>query len=116
MSDVPPPPDGLEPPLWAVDSLAHKEEKLFPDEQALRGQKAKNDLTWLWVYGWVVVAMMIVFALLFLSSIVSWAWHYVMPVSWSWLTDDQLSKIQSVIFSGSLGGIVSIIAQKQLSK
>ena len=116
MSDVPPPPDGHEAPLWAEDSLAHNEAKFFPYEDKLRGQKAKNDLTWLRVYGWVVVAMMIVFALLFLSSIVSWAWHYVMPTRWGWLNDDQLSKIQSVIFSGSLGGIVSIMAQKQLSK
>lgn len=115
-SEVPKPPDPPDPPLWAKDSLAVKEERLFPDESALRGQRAKNDLNWLRVYGWVVVAMMIVFALLFLASIVAWAWHYVMPVGMAWLTEDQLSKIQSVIFSGSLGGIVSLIAQKQLSK
>ena len=114
---VPPQPDAVEPPLWAPkDALARGEERFYPDEQALKGQKAQNDITWLKAYGVVIVVLMVVFALLFILSIVAWAWHYITPTYWSWLIDDQLSKIKTVIFSGSLGGIVSIVAQKQLSK
>ena len=111
-----PPPDSGEPPSWANDLLAKAEEKNWDKEGKLRGQKEKNDLLWLKAYGIVIIALMIVFALLFLGSIIAWAWHYVMPEYWGWLSPEQLSKIQSVIFSGSLGGIVSLIAQKQLSK
>jgi hypothetical protein len=117
VSDNPvPPPDFDEPPKWMDTSLAKAEDSNFDNEGRLRGQKERNDLLWLRIYGWVVVSMMIIFSLLFLTSLISWAWHYTMPLSLHWLTDDQLSKIQSVIFSGSLGGIVSIVAQKQLSK
>lgn len=111
-----PPPDHQEPPAWFKDQRAQKEERYYPDEDRLSGQRRKNDLLWLGVYGFMVVALMVLFALLFVGSLVAWAWHYIAPVSWGWLTPDQLSKIQSVIFSGSLGGIVSFIAQRQLSK
>lgn len=113
---VPPPPDNPEPPSWVGDTLAKGEERNYPNEDALKGQRHKNDMVWLQVYGWVVVALMCFFAFLFIVSIFAWAYHYVMPVSYCWLNDEQLSKIQSVIFSGSLGGVVAAVAQRQLDK
>ena len=44
---------------------------------------------------------MVVLTLIFVASIVSWTWHYLTPADWHWLTADQLSRIQSVIFSGT---------------
>ncbi len=114
---VPPPPPEYENELpWADDTLAKEEDKYWADEEKLRGQKTKNDILWLKVYGFVVVMIMVIFAMLFLGSLTAWAFHYLTPICWHWLDDNQLSKIQSVIFSGSLGGIVSFVAQKQLSK
>lgn len=117
MSDqeLPPPTESdLNPPAWADMSMAVREEKSWPDEKALQGVKRKNDVLWHRTYGIVVVIMMIFLVLIFIASLGVWVFHYVTP--WQFLTSDQLSKIQSVIFSGSLGAIVSAYMQRQLSK
>lgn len=112
---VPPPPQGTAlSPAWAKDSKAKLEEKYWSDEDRLRGVKLKNDILWHQVYGWVVVALMIFFVLTFCVSLAVWILHYVSP--WGWLTPEQLSKIQSVIFSGTLGAIVSAYMQKRLTQ
>ena len=110
-----PPPSGRESlPAWVKMDNAKQEEKYWADEDKLRGAKQKNDLLWLRYYGWVIVALMVFFVVVFIVTLGVWVIHHITP--WSWLTADQLSKIQSVIFSGSLGAIVSAFMQKQLSK
>jgi hypothetical protein len=56
------------------------------------------------------------FTLLFMTTLGTWTWHYIVASDYGWLTEDQLSKIQSIIFSGSLGAIVSGILPRQLAK
>ena len=111
-----PPPEQGEPPEWSKDSLARKEIKYWPDEERLSNQRNKNQLRWLKLYGFLVVVLTCLFTSMFVFGLVAWTWHYVTPASWAWLTENQLSKIQSVIFSGSLGAIVSAIVQRQLAK
>jgi hypothetical protein len=101
-------------PPWAINELAKKEEKNWPDEDALRGIKRKNDILWHKVYGIAVVVVMVVLVAVFIASLAVWVIHYITP--WHFLSEEQLSKIQSVIFSGSLGAVVSTYMQKQLSK
>ena len=103
-----------ESPLWADNALAKKEERLWSSEEKLKGVKDRNDIWWHTCYGIVVVVVMIVLVLVFLASLAAWVIHQITP--WQFLTPDQLSKIQSVIFSGSLGAIVSSYMQKQLNK
>jgi hypothetical protein len=111
-----PPPEDPDPPEWANQSRAKNEEKEWSNEDQLRGAKHKNDMLWLSCYGWLVVAATIFFTLLFMASLGAWSWHYLAPVGMTWLTPDQLSKIQSVVFSGSLGAIVTSIMRKQMEK
>lgn len=115
MQDVPPPedPDVFFP--WAALD-AKREEREWEHETALRGQETKNQVWFLKAYGIALVIFLSVFAALFLGSLVSWSAHYLLPEYWHWLTPDQLSKVQSVLFSGSVGGVISIMAQKHLSK
>ena len=98
---------------WADNSAAVLEDKSWP---GLDEVKARNDSIWLRVYGWILVALTVTFAVLFIVSIISWSWHYLGPVYWHWLNEQQLSKVQSVIFSGGLGAILSSMVQKQMSK
>lgn len=110
-----PPPDGADSvPAWAKDENAKKEERFWANEDLLKGVKMGNDILWHRVYGWVVIALMIFFVFVFVASLGVWIFHYLAP--WGWLKADQLSKIQSVIFSGSLGAIVSAFMQRQLGK
>lgn len=105
------------PPSWvSADDPAQKEVSKWDNQKVLLDQKTNNDLNFLKVYGWVLVVLTIVFAFLFIASLVSWACHYVMPEGWGWLKDNQLSKIQSIIFSGTLGAIVSTVVGRQISK
>lgn len=112
-------PDDLEPlptkPSWAQDGRAKAEEKNWADEPAIRGQKVTNNVLWLKIYGWILAGITITFSLLFVGSRLAWAAHYLLPISCHWLSADQLTKIQSVLFSGGMGAVLSSIAQKQLA-
>jgi hypothetical protein len=111
-----PPPDTTALPGWADQSRAKAEVKGWTDEDKLRGQRHKNDMLWLSCYGWIVVGLTVMFTLLFVSSLLAWTWHYVAPQTWAWLTPEQLSKIQSIIFSGSLGAIVTSVIKRQIDR
>ena len=114
-SEVPPPPDGLaDSPSWADDSDAKQEEKLWAKEEKLRGTHIDNDITWARIFGYIVASLMVFFTVLFVGSLGAWFFHYLTP--WSWLSTDQLSKIQSVVFSGTIGAVVSSYAQKHVEK
>lgn len=113
---IPPPPKGADSsPKWAGDPKAKAEEKNWTDEEALKGQKRTNQLWLLKTLGFIVPVFMVTFALIFLGSLLAWSLHYILPAGYGWLTPEQLSKIQSVIFSGALGAIVSGYAQKYIS-
>ncbi|MBB6262520.1 hypothetical protein FHS77_003096 [Paenochrobactrum gallinarii] len=113
--ELPPPTEAdKSPPRWADTSMSRKEEANWDDVDKLQGVKASNDILWHKCYGLIVVFLMVFFVLVFVASLGAWIIHQITP--WCWLTPEQLSKIQSVIFSGSLGAIVSSYMQKQLQK
>lgn len=101
-------------PTWARDNKARLEEKYWGNDDKLKNARVDSDVLWHKWYGRAVVVMMIFFVLVFMSSLGVWVFHYITPLKW--LSEEQLSKIQSVIFSGSLGAIVSGYMQKQMSK
>ena len=109
---IPNPPG--ESPSWASSINALREERKWNDEDSLRGQKATNELWALKAIGCATVILILFFALIFMASLGAWIWHHVMPCEWFWLTPEQLSKIQSVIFSGAIGAVVSAYAQKHM--
>lgn len=99
-------------PQWATVD-ARKEDKKWDE---LEETKRNNDKRWLVVYGWVLLAITIAFSLTFLVALLSWAFHYIAPYGWHWLDDAQLGKIQSVLFSGGMGAIISSIIRAQIGK
>lgn len=99
-------------PKWATGE-AEREERGWDDLETVRKQ---NDVRWLAVYGWVLLVLTIAFAATFVLALLAWAFHYLAPVCWHWLTDPQLSKIQSVLFSGGMGAVISAIIRGQLGK
>ena len=107
-----PPNDG---PAWAQSRDAIREERQWDDEDALRGQRSKNDLWALTAVGIATVCLIIFFAVIFIMSLGAWIMHQVMPESYFWLSEAQLSKIQSVIFSGAIGAVVTSYAQKHMN-
>lgn len=102
--------DVTSPPIWARVA-AIKEDRKWPE---LDEVKRNNDRRWLVVYGWVLVCVTVVFAAIFLSAFVAWSIHYLTP--YTWLDEPQLNKIQSILFSGGMGAVVTSIVRSQISK
>lgn len=99
-------------PAWA-DVAARREKKEWSD---LDGVKQTNNRWWLRVYGIILVLATVILFLLFMISLIFWSWHYLAPENLHWLSEGQLQKIQSVLFSGGMGAILSSIVQKQIGK
>lgn len=61
--------------------------------------------------GMVFIAAMYFFSGLFALSIGLWFWHFLAPAEWCWISDEHLGRIQSVVFSGGLGAVLSGLVQ-----
>lgn len=92
---------------------AKKENNEWADLEKI---KLKNDESWLRKYGLLLNIFTITFSLLFLIALLIWSWHYLMPENLRWLNVENLGKIQSVLFSGSMGAIISGIIKSQVDK
>ena len=82
----------------------------------LRGQKTTNELWALRAIGAATAILIGFFVLIFIASLGAWIWPKVGPVCWHWLQDSQLADIQSVIFSGAIGAVVTSYAQQYIKK
>lgn len=109
---IPDPPD--ESPRWAVPFRAIQEERKWPDEEALEGQKGTNKLWALRAIGVATFFLILSFVVAFIATFLAWAWHQIGPQECLWLTESQLSKIQSVIFSGAIAAVATSYAQKHI--
>jgi hypothetical protein len=113
--EVPPPPESAGAnPSWADNSRAKSEEKNWNNEQKLKDATEKNSLRYIKVIGYIVPIFMIMASILFISAIAVWAVHILTPIEF--LKPEQLSKIQSILFSGSLGAVISSYAHKHILK
>lgn len=125
MSSLPPEADGAQQavpkpdlPLgsaWFKDpaSLAAQEEAGWED---LDKVKVNNDRNWLKVYGRIVITITIVFTGIFLLSLLAWSSHYLLPEKCFWLSEKQLGKIQSILFSGGMGAVISTVIKRQMDR
>ncbi len=90
----------------------------------LEDVKLNNDKWWFTCYGWLLVSITIAFGLSFLIAFGIWTWHHLTPHCpdlsapgcWQWLDEQQLGKIQSVLFSGGMGAIISGVIRGQMKK
>lgn len=99
--------------LWARGSNSAKEDRQWDElEEIRRG----NDKRWLKHYGWMVICLAWTFVFLLGAALVVWAVHHLAPASWHWLQEPALHKIQTTLFSGSLGAVVTGVLRIQLSK
>lgn len=108
-----PPPEWAQGEEWKLDPDAEAEKSKWPDPASLQGTKDENTLRLLRHSGRIAVCLMWFFAFVFVASMAVWLFHFLTP--WGWLTEPQLSKIQTVVFSGSLGALVSAFAQKHIA-
>lgn len=102
-------------PSWLSTHKAKEEDINWEDENTLKGQKLKNQFYFTKTIGVIALIVISVFSIIFLTAFVVWALHFILPDSRHWLSPEQLSKIQSMIFSGAMGAIVSSYLKKQVN-
>jgi len=83
---------------------------------ALDEIRLTNDSRWLRSYGWLMMLFTWTFGLAFIAAFFIWGWHYCASPQYRWLQSAELDKIQSVLFSGGMGAIISGIIRAQISK
>ena len=72
----------------------------------------KNKIGVLQHSGILVIVALWLFSLAFAFTFCIWLWHFLASSSYGWLNGDQLSKIQTLIFSGTLGAVASSVIQR----
>lgn len=113
---VRPPGEWLREGAWDTDPMASFEVQNEPRLDVVQTAHQKNQVAVITHSGYLIIGAMYFFAFLFFLALGSWTYHYIMPESWHWMTEAQLGKIQSIIFSGSLGAITTSIAAKYFKK
>jgi hypothetical protein len=109
-SKIPPPSaEFVKEAPWDDDAMARFETEMDPLEAQILQREALNRLKFLKASGTIVVLAVYLFAGILAASFIVWSWHYITP--WAFLTEEQLAKIQSVIFSGTLGAVVATLAR-----
>lgn len=102
--------------VWQAESRVSGETQEWDNEKAIQNARDENTVSFLHHSGWIGIVFMYFVALVFIISIAIWFVHFLVPDQWQWLTETQLSKIQTVIFSGSFGAILSAYAQRHLNQ
>ncbi len=87
---------------------AQNEDDNWTNVDLITQQKNDNTLNELKLMGWIVWILMLLLCCLFVGFLGTWAWHFLIPTYWHWLSPDQIEKIESIIFSGTLGAMASI--------
>jgi hypothetical protein len=113
---VPPPPElsgGV-----TDDSKAKQEEAAFAgfnyDDLAKKNDHGRRER----VRDHLLRAVLIIFWLLIaltVSAILIYGYHQFMPTGWHWLTERQIDKLQTIIFSGAIAGFMGNVAKRYLN-
>ncbi|GAB5387138.1 MAG: hypothetical protein Alpg2KO_01060 [Alphaproteobacteria bacterium] len=91
------------------ESLADQNHRLNKADRELDSKLHQDNRTIL--YGWSIRSIMIVVTLILLMMMMAWAWHILAWKGGHWLTPDQFSTLQGLLF-----GIVSFLLGDGLNK
>jgi hypothetical protein len=97
---------------WQDDSLADFETNVDHLEDQIRAQEKQNRLNFTVALGKIVIWAVYTASALLILGVVILAFHYMTP--WDFLSESDLHKLQSIIFSGALGAMISTIAKQYI--
>lgn len=98
-----------------TDETAKKEAAAVASGQYDEREEARSDRLRHHVHLVMVCAIWAAAALVGFA-VFSVAWHYLMPPQWEWLTDSQLNKLQTFLFSGFAGAIIGFCGRYLTSR
>src|SRR3990167_6943481 len=113
MTDTPPPsPEWTAEEPWREDSLAQFEGQTDPLDAQLQEQDKLNRLRFKKATGRIIVWSVYGMWILLAVGLAVWTWQFLTP--YPFLGPHQIEKLQSVIFSGSLGAVISVLARNYI--
>lgn len=101
---------------------AIQEAKLFElglDEEAIKKRAAESEHNrnekFRDHFEKIAVIFLYLLAVLFFVVGATWFWHLLMPLSWQWLSEAQVAKLQNIVTGGILASIATGHVKKRLS-
>ena len=113
-TELPEPNDNT--PKWAGVEKAKHEDRDWLDTPVLRGQRQQNHLILLKFVGHISIAVIVILASMYIIALGILTFHYLAPETLLWLSDMQKDKIQSILFSGTLGSFLTLISNKYFAR
>jgi hypothetical protein len=119
LASVPPPPDlsGAAPAVYQ-DTKADAEALVFGkrnyDEEAKEADHDRREKVRTHLLNAVILVFWLLVALA-ITAIFAFAWHYLTPVKWAFLSQQQLDKVQTMLFSGAGVGLAGFVSKKYLT-
>ena len=92
------------------------EEQEDSHELELRGKVHKFFSSILSVVQIIVILTMLIFWMAFVYIFIIILIHLTLPEGAHWLAEIEIAKLQSVIFSGAIGGVATLVTQRMLVK
>jgi hypothetical protein len=107
-------------PAPNVDSLANKEDTSLKTGDDLKQKaihaKHRRDQRWKFTLHWIyIVAVGAVFTI-FILAVCIWSWHLLTPTFMHFLDNEQITKVQTILFSVLASSVFQTRAQKLISK
>jgi hypothetical protein len=96
---------------WDEDFLSDAEEQYWPNYDELSEVKKANKLAIHRAFKWIIPVAISLAFLGFSIVLGVYVAHLILPKSYRWLSPDELQHIHGMIFSGVVGGAVSIFAK-----
>jgi hypothetical protein len=107
-----PPEDWSKDEPWRDDSLADFETESDPLDAQLAEQEKRNRLAFRKHFARLAIVSMYIIWIVLILGALSWLWNYLTP--WKFLSDSQLDKVQSIVFSGMMGAFASAWARRHI--
>jgi hypothetical protein len=96
---------------WEEDFLVGAEEQFWPEYDEISEAKKQTRLAIHKAFGWIIPIAIILAFVGFAIVLAIYLLHLIIPTNWRWLTQDELSHIHSIVFSGVVGGAAAIFAK-----
>lgn len=97
-----------------MDATSKREEEHWPNLDRLSKQRKLNALAFHRALGWCIPLAILTAFLALLSAVIIYLLHILGPVSWRWLTADEIQHLHNMLFSGLIGAALAETIRKYM--
>ena len=98
-------------PFRGNDEIAQEEAQAFPEgnleERSKKTEHVRREIVRNVLLGGALILLSI-FLLMVAGAMVTVAWHHLLPVETAWLQENQLTRVETFLFSGISGAVIGV--------